>query len=193
MPVVIGPAVRRLRRRECNQECKIAGTPYLERFFEIKEECTVHTVQPDGTVKSKINYRHCFSTFMLSSRLEFDCLDTVDRVSHFKTPIRGRSDELSQDAPLQGTPGRRGTKRKRSDFSQDLKMDVWEEDVPSCKFCNEDLDLVAKKGKFKSHLLFDCLGVQNSQPLKRANIRGRPRGLYKRLAELAVPPEPGAF
>ena len=114
-------------------------------------------------------------------------------MSHFKTPIRGRSDELSQDAPLQGAPGRRGTKRKRSDFSQDLKMDVWEEDVPSCKFCKEDLDLVAKKGKFKSHLLFDCLGVQNSQPLKRANIRGRPRGLYKRLAELAVPPEPGAF
>jgi hypothetical protein len=49
-----------------------------------------------------------------------------------------------------------------------------------------------KKGKFKSHLLYECTEVHNSQPMKRANLRGRPRGLYKRLAELAIPPNPGA-
>ena len=151
----------------------------------------MHKVRPDGTITSKLNYRHCFATFMLSSRLEFDCLDTVDRVNNFKTPIRVGPDESSQSEPLHGTPSRRGTKRKRNDFGQDLRMDAWDEDVPSCNFCKKDLDLEIKKGKRYSHLLFECTGVVNSQPLKRANIRGRPKGLFKRLAELAVPPDPG--
>ena len=50
-------------------------------------------------------------------------------------------------------------------------MDVWNEDVPSCKFCDLRLDQsTAKKGKFKSHLLYECGGVHNSQPIKRANL-----------------------
>ena len=189
--IEMGPAVTRLRKRECNEKRRMVGTPYLERYYEIKKQCTVHKVRPDGTITSKLNYRHCFATFMLSSRLEFDCLDTVDRVNNFKTPIRVGPDESSQSEPLHGTPSRRGTKRKRNDFGQDLRMDVWDEDVPSCNFCKKDLDLEIKKGKRYSHLLFECTGVVNSQPLKRANIRGKPKGLFKRLAELAVPPDPG--
>jgi hypothetical protein len=183
--VVLPPAVHRLRRRECAEKCKSIGTPYLERYFKIKEMCTVD---------SKINYRHCFSTFMLSSRHIFDCLDTVDRVSHFKTPIRFRVDEGSQSADLQGTPCRQNRKRKvnKTDFQSDLKMDVWNEDVPSCKFCDLRLDQsTAKKGKFKSHLLYECGGVHNSQPIKRANLRGKPKALYKRLADIAAPFDPG--
>jgi len=181
----IFPAVRRLRRRECAEKCKSIGTPYLERYFKIKEMCTVN---------SKINYRHCFSTFMLSSRHIFDCLDTLDRISHFKTPIRKRVEEQSQSADLQGTPCRQNNKRKinKTDFQVDLKMDVWDEDVPSCKFCDLTFEKsTAKKGKFKSHLLYECGGVHNSQPIKRANLRGKPKALYKRLAELAAPFDPG--
>ena len=180
----IGPAVTRLRRRQCSEQCKSVGMPYLERFFAIKEMCTVN---------SKINYRHCFSTFMLSSRHEFECLDTVDRVKNFKTPMRNVTSEVMQSSSLGGTPTRRGVKRKNVDFGQDLKLDLWEDNVPMCKFCKMEFDLNSrKKGKFKSHLLYECTEVHNSQPLKRANIRGRPRGLYKRLAELAFPPNPGA-
>ena len=132
---------------------------------------------------------------MLSSRHLFECLDTVDRVKNFKTPLRSSANESSQSTStsLQGTPSRRGVKRKQMEFSQDLKMDEWRDEVPVCKFCKMEFDLSSKKkGKFKSHLLYECTEVHNSQPMKRANLRGRPRGLYKRLAELAIPPNPGA-
>jgi hypothetical protein len=191
--IAMGPAVTKLRKRECDEKRRMTGTPYLERYYEIKEHCTEHKVRFDGTITSKLNYRHCFATFMLSSRLEFDCLDTVDRVNNFKTPIRVITDESSQSESLNGTPSRKGKKRKREEFCQDLKFDTWNEDVPSCNFCGKDLDLKVKKGKYNSHLLFECTEVVNSQPLKRANNRGRPKDLFKRLAELAVPPDPGEF
>ena len=69
---------------------------------------------------------------------KFDGLDCsvktwMDLFSHFKTPIRFRVDEESQSADLQGTPCRQNRKRKvnKTDFQSDLKMDVWNEDVPS--------------------------------------------------------------
>jgi len=138
IPMVIGDAVMRLRRRQCSEKCKSVGTPYLERYFIIKEMCTVN---------SKINYRHCFSTFMLSSRHLFECLDTVDRVKNFKTPLRSSANESSQSTStsLQGTPSRRGVKRKQMEFSQDLKMDEWRDEVPICKFCKKEFDLSSKK------------------------------------------------
>ena len=102
---------------------------------------------------------------------------------------------MSESTSLQGTPSRRGVKRKNMEFGQDLKLDIWEDDLAVCKFCKMEFDLKSekKKGKFKSHLLYECTEVHNSQPLKRANLRGKPRGLYKRLAELAFPPNPGAL
>ena len=179
------------------QDIRKVGTPYLERYYEIQNSLM--------GVNFKINYRHVFSTFTLSSREIFNCLDTVDRVYNFKTPIRYPNNESelesSQVDTDQGTPvinrkksvsagKKRDLKRK---FSDDIKFDFWKNEIAFCSFCKKKLvsDTIFR-GKHKSHLIYECQKVPNSSPVpKNINNRERRKAVFERLAEIAAAYDPG--
>ena len=192
--------IQRELASECSEKIRTCDTPYLERFYDIRELCTT---------KGKVNFRHCFSTFMLSSRFEFDCLDTFDRIRNFKTPIRSSQQPLTQNN--QSTPKTRRSKRKRpeqdkspsieqpaaktskfSEISHDMRLDRWIGDTVFCRFCQNILNETQKRDK--SHLIFECKEIPNSTPVnKKINNRERPRAIHKRLAEIAAHFDPGGF
>ena len=191
---------------ECREKVRSVDAPYLERFYQIRELCKTG---------DKMNNRHCFSTFMLSSRLEFDCLDTVDRIKNFKTPIRVSTQPIFEDQS--STPTFRKTRatrlsarQKRPQFSDsplarsagesrskiskmcDFKLDNWKNNEAFCKFCNKKFDPLSSK--CKSHLLYECTHVPNSAPInKKSNNRERPLAIHKRLAEIAAHFDPGGL
>ena len=191
---------------ECREKVRSVDAPYLERFYQIRELCKTG---------NKVNHRHCFSTFMLSSRLEFDCLDTLDRINNFKTPMRVSNQTISQNQS--STPIARRTRttrlserQKRPQFSDsplarsdgesrskiskmcDFRLDSWKNNEAFCKFCSKKF--VSTSNKCKSHLLYECTKVPNSTPInKTLNNRERPLAIHKRLAEIAAHFDPGGL
>ena len=63
---------------------------------------------------------------------------------------------------------------------------VWLGSKPFCRYCNADLSGASDE----SHLLYNCTGVPNSNPLPKSRRRF-PKGLMKRLAEISAIPDPG--
>ena len=61
------------------EEIMVIDTPYLERYYLARSFCSTD---------NKVNYTHLMRTFTLSSRLDFHCLDTLERVKNRKTPDR---------------------------------------------------------------------------------------------------------
>ena len=136
-----------------------------------------------STKRGRTNYVHLFKTFALSSRLEFDCLDTIDRISNFKTPIKNHTKPTTTS----------GNGRSKDFCSrQSLACDRWSGDSVYCLFCDKRLTTVRlrKKQRFESHLLFDCTGIHLSTPLPD-NKRPAPKDLMKRLAAIGASPDPG--
>ena len=152
---------------------------YLKRYVTAKKACTR---------RGRTNYTHLFKTFSLSSRLEFDCLDTIDRVSNFKTPIKHVPANTSSRNAASNTISKQSLIR----CQQGLTCDIWSGDSVYCSFCNKRLETVRlrKKTKFESHLLFDCPGVPMSAPLPDNRWPG-PKDLMKRLAAIGAAPDPG--
>jgi len=65
---------------------------------------------------------------------------------------------------------------------------VYADNSYKCRFCEKDLENFKKD--VKSHLLFYCEGIPNSQPILNINRR-RPAGLMARLAAIGAVPDPG--
>ena len=118
---------------------------------------------------------------MLSSRLEFDCLDSLDRQTHFKSPVRNMQKSSSGDSN-NGTPIAsrtrasrlnlsESTKRRRSPgspsracapptrimkqsgtkYKKEWRCDRWDNDNVFCKFCNQKLEIKIRDGAPVSH------------------------------------------
>ena len=154
---------------------------YLKRYETAKQACTK---------RGRTNYTHLFRTFSLSSRLEFDCLDTIDRVSNFKTPIKHVPVNSGSRITLSNTT----CKQSRIRCQQSLACDIWSGDSVYCSFCNKRLETVRlrKKVKFESHLLFDCPGIPMSVPLPDKKWPGS-KDIMKRLAAIGAAPDPGGY
>ena len=61
------------------EEILVIDTPCLEKYYLARSFCTFD---------KKVNYSHLIRTYTLSSRYLFKCLDTLDRCTNFKTPVR---------------------------------------------------------------------------------------------------------
>ena len=187
--------------RDLKQQLRTVDTPYLERFFAARDECKAGNT---------INHKKTFETFMLSSRLEFDCLDAQDRIRNFKTPTSTQimKNDGHDMVTNVGTPKRRrgrptlsqATKRVNDNTSipskkvrvaptggkrpnEKFKFDKMDIDKISCKFCDKHFDL--SKPSKKSHMIFECTKIQDSKPVpKNSRKRTRLKLQHKRLAEI---------
>ena len=153
---------------------------YHVRYLAARHACTK---------RNKVDYIKLFKTFALSSRLEFDCLDTIDRVSNFKTPIK-RSPVTDENIRQNDAPVNR--QRKSLCFRKDLACDRWSGNDAFCAFCDKKLAVtrLRKKPRFESHLLFDCSGIPQSNPLPSKSWP-KQADLMKRLAAIGASPDPG--
>ena len=81
------------------KELAMADTPCLEYYYDAFPLCKN---------RGRVNYSRLIRTYTLRSRYAFHCLDTVDRVSHFKTPSKSKTiSEALASAEISTTPKRR--------------------------------------------------------------------------------------
>ena len=116
-------------------------TPVLEEYFLARSICSS---------KGHINYDHLLRTFALNSRAHFNCLDTTDRFSNFKTPRRttaptSKSDSLrNARAPSTPTRKRRASPTKNQQVAKRrraiLRCDEWVGNEVLCRFCKAPLN-----------------------------------------------------
>ena len=72
---------------------------------------------------------------------------------------------------------------------------IWTGPTSKCRYCGTNLftNVFNRNGKripSESHLLFECKGIPNSDPLPKSNRR-HPKGLMARLAAISAVPDPG--
>ena len=168
-------------------------TPILEDYFLARSMCTF---------KGVVDYTLLLRTCSLNSRDHFNCLDTMERFTNFKTPRKkvfsSPTDELSEDSPSPATPTRkrpseqsaRPAKRRKTV----LQCDEWVGSKVFCKFCKVRLKIDKSPGidDSESHLLYKCSQIPGEGPLPK-NIKCRPRDRMRRLAEIAAATDPGGL
>ena len=158
-------------------------TPCLVRYFRAKESCKT---------KSATDFSHLLRTFTLSSRYEFDCLDTASRINNFKTPIPSVITDVPSQLNRRTTPAR--TRQRPAKRARILcRVSTWNGNQIKCRFCSEQLPISRQqqsRSKFDSHLVHHCLGIPNSVPLP-TNRKPRPKDLMARLAAIGAVPDPG--
>ena len=145
-----GKRISELNRKR-NEEVAILDSPVLSRYFLARETLF------DMNDKNKIDYAHLIRTFTLSCRDEFKCLDTVDRVTRFTTPVR-----KSRDLPRKHTTTINHTKRQKLVITA-LQCDFWRGNKAFCNYCEAELDLKKPSRKHYSHLLFECTQLMSAQ------------------------------
>ena len=184
------------------KELAMADTPCLEYYYDAFPLCKA---------RGRVNYSRLIRTYTLRSRYAFDCLDTVDRVSNFKTPAKSKTiSEAIASAEISTTPKRRPrrgrprnqstsepSKRKRPDSAGNRRSgkralilapcDIISGSTHRCRYCNMDFNGL---GNSESDLIYHCTGIPNSNPLPKSK-RNYPKGLMKRLAEIGAVPDPG--
>ena len=184
------------------KELAMADTPCLEYYYDALPLCKI---------RGKVNYSRLIRTYTLRSRYAFDCLDTLDRMSNFKTPAKSKTiSEATASAEISTTPKRRPrrgrprnqstsepSKRKRPDSTGNRRSgkkalilapcDIISGSTHRCRYCNMDFNGL---GNSESHLIYHCTGIPNSNPLPKSK-RNYPKGLMKRLAEIGAVPDPG--
>ena len=158
-------------------------TPCLVRYYRAKESCKN---------KSATDFSHLLRTFTLSSRYEFDCLDTASRINNFKTPKPSATAGVIPQPSQQSTPGR--AKQRPAKRARILcRVSTWDGSDLKCKFCSEQIPISRQHqshSRFDSHLVHHCLGIPNSAPLP-TNRKPRPKDLMARLAAIGAVPDPG--
>jgi len=179
------------------KDLALADTPYLKYYHEAVKHCSKW---------KRIDYSHLIRTFTLRSRFEFDCLDTNSRIYNFKTPARKQPTVEASTS----TPRRQNiqvsSSRKRNLAQQDtdvriskpdkkrplelLPCEKWIDNIAYCKFCEQRLVIPSPRENLDSHLLYECRGIPNSQPLVKTRAR-YPKGLMARLAAISAVPDPG--
>ena len=178
------------------KDLALADTPYLSYYYEAVPYCSIG---------KRIDYSHLIRTFTLRSRFDFDCLDTNTRMYNFKTPLRKRPQEISSATPQNQTQTpSASTKRKRNENDTEasiirperkrsldlLPCENWINNIPYCRFCNSELLVPSPREDLDSHLLYECKGIPNSEPLEKSRYR-HPRGLMARLAAIGAVADPG--
>jgi len=161
------------------EELSVLDCPILQRYYLARTAVS----EVNGT--GKVDYGHLIRTFTLSCREEFNCLDTVDRVSNFKTPIRKNSDHSTATT----TPAR-PKRQKINKVEGNIICDHWVGIKAFCRFCSVELSTSRGSKRGHSHLLFECTGIPNSDPLPKS-IRPPEKKRMKRLAEIGAVPDPG--
>jgi len=179
------------------KDLALADTPYLKYYYEAVKHCSKW---------KRIDYSHLIRTFTLRSRFEFDCLDTNSRIYNFKTPARKQPTVEASTS----TPRRQNiqvsSSRKRKPDQEDtnnriskpdkkrplelLPCEKWIDNTAYCRFCNQRLVIPSPRELLDSHLLYECQGIPNSQPLVKTRAR-HPKGLMARLAAISAVPDPG--
>ena len=90
--------------RERKVELARVDTPCLQYYFAAQEFCVVN---------GRVDYSHLIRAYTLRSRDAFACLDTVERVLKFKTPIRSAPALTRNQQGGSGTPIARRTRNSR--------------------------------------------------------------------------------
>ena len=163
------------------EELSVLDCPILQRYYLARSTiCEMSST-------NKIDYGHLIRTFTLSCREEFNCLDTIDRVSNFKTPVRTNSDAQTSTA----TPTRQ-KRRKRNMVEGSITCDHWVGKKAFCKFCSVEFSTSRGSKRSVSHLLFECTGIRDSIPLPKS-LRSPEKKRMKRLAEIGAVPDPGGL
>ena len=156
-------------------EIASVDSPYLVRYYLAREFCM--------TGKS-MDCRHLIRTYSLSSRFEFDCLDSFNRHKNVKmlkrtpktssedcndslaTPRRhldGNNSSTSNQATVTGqstnSNKRSNTKRSRIIAACDhCNNDHWTDDEVLCRYCDKLLDIkevvTGTEREFHLHLIF---------------------------------------
>ena len=169
------------------KELAMADTPCLEYYYDAFPLCKY---------RGKVNYSRLIGTYTLRSRYAFDCLDTVDRVSNFKTPAKSKtiseaiaSAEISttpKRRPRRGRPKKQSTskpsKRKRHESDTNRRSgkralilapcDIISGSTHRCRYCNMDFNGL---GNSESHLLYHCTGIPHSNPPPKIKTKSSKR------------------
>ena len=154
---------------ECVKLLKSVDVPYLRRFYLAEKVC-----------QENDNFSHMkvFNTFMLSSRLEFGCLDPTDRIGNMKTPTATLIDKTT--ATFMGTPTRAGHDNPKAfNFNKLVNHKI------SCTFCDESIDFMSFGSRVnKSHLLHGCKKVPKSTPIRSRARSLNAKQVMKRLMRI---------
>ena len=98
------------------RELAMCDTPCLTFYYDAIEHCSSSKTSTfNNNFKSKIDYMQLIRAYTLRSRFSFDCLDTIDRITNFKTPCKGLTTSIKPIPIPQVSPDQSSQAQHSSD------------------------------------------------------------------------------